>query len=160
MGQITARDVADWMIWKAYEQPSPLNRITNKKVQKLVYYAQAWHLANTGKPLFEAEIQAWVHGPVVPNLYQAFKQFGFNPIVAEIKAPPAAIDGDTFEFLEEVWTEYGGYDADYLESLTHHEPPWQMARATFDAGENDFKVIKHDWMMNYYRSLLAELSFS
>ena len=157
MAPITARNVADWMILKAYSEPSPLNRITNKKVQKLVYYAQAWHLASSGAPLFADEIQAWVHGPVVPSLYRAFKEFGYNPIVFENLEKPPVFDDPTEALLNEIWEEYGGFDANYLEELTHHEAPWQIARSSNEFGENRFLVIEHEWMAAYYRSLTASL---
>ena len=53
----------------------------NLKLQKLVYYAQAWHLALRDVPLFEEDFEAWVHGPVIPALYQEYKKFGWRPIL-------------------------------------------------------------------------------
>lgn len=158
MALITARHVADWMLLRARAQPAPLNLITNKKIQKLVYYAQAWHLANLGRPLFDDEIQAWVHGPVVPHLYHAFKQFGYRPIVLGNIEMHESIDGDTAEYLSELWDEYGHYDANYLELLTHSEPPWQIARSLNEIGENPHLIIQHDWMRDYYAGVAAELS--
>ena len=49
-----------------------LNRIgytSTMKLQKLVFYSQAYSLASTGKPLFEDRIEAWANGPVVPSLF-------------------------------------------------------------------------------------------
>ena len=43
------------------------------KLQKLVYYSQAWHLVWEDKPLFPERIEAWFAGPVVPELYYAHK---------------------------------------------------------------------------------------
>ena len=54
--------------------------ITNMKLNKLLYFAQAWSLTKYGEPLFEEEIQAWQHGPVVPSIYKAFRICGYNPI--------------------------------------------------------------------------------
>ena len=48
------------------------------KLQKLVYYSQAWSLVWDGTPLFEEEIQAWIGGPVCPDLYSKHRgQFMF-----------------------------------------------------------------------------------
>ena len=55
--------------------------ISNLKLQKLAYYAQGFHLAMYDTPLFPERIYAWAHGPVVEELYHAYKKFGANPIV-------------------------------------------------------------------------------
>jgi len=47
--------------------------MTHMKLQRLVYYSQAWHLAWDGVPLFPERIEAWANGPVVPVLYEALK---------------------------------------------------------------------------------------
>src|SRR5689334_14747494 len=54
--------------------------ISNLKLQKLCYYAQAWSLALDGKPLFGERIEAWAHGPAIPALYGRFKKYGFQAI--------------------------------------------------------------------------------
>lgn len=69
MTQITCFDIAKHFIRFANEEGS---FISNLKLQKLVYYAQAWHLAIHGTPLFEEDFEAWVHGPVIPSLYQKY----------------------------------------------------------------------------------------
>ncbi|MGH7271172.1 MAG: Panacea domain-containing protein [Polyangiaceae bacterium] len=66
----TLDDVCDYVITKASEARMPLNLL---KLQKLVYYCQAWHLANEGHPLFDGKFQAWVHGPVSRRLYDRFR---------------------------------------------------------------------------------------
>ena len=55
--------------------------ITNMKLQKLMYYAQAWHLAVIGDELFSDDFQAWIHGPVIPALYDKYKAYQWNPII-------------------------------------------------------------------------------
>ena len=41
------------------------------KLQKLVYYANAWALVWTGRPLVSDSFEAWRDGPVSRNLYVA-----------------------------------------------------------------------------------------
>lgn len=62
----SAHDVAAYILRKKGE-------MTAMKLQKLVYYSQAWSLVWDEEPLFEEEIQAWVNGPVIPALYQAHR---------------------------------------------------------------------------------------
>ena len=43
--------------------------MTTMKLQKLIYYSQAWSLVWDEKPLFAERIEAWANGPVCPDLY-------------------------------------------------------------------------------------------
>lgn len=73
-----AYDVAKYILYIAYRNGDV---ITNLKMQKLLYYAQAWYMVNNkSELLFEDEIQAWRFGPVVPAVYEKMKRFKFNPI--------------------------------------------------------------------------------
>ena len=69
-------DVAQFMILAAGDESD----MTNMKLNKLLYYAQGIHLARTGHPLFRDQIEAWQHGPVVPSVYQQYKEFGAGPM--------------------------------------------------------------------------------
>lgn len=73
----TAYAVANWFIEKADEQEQP---ITHMKLQKLVYLAYGWFYAYFDEPLFDDEILAWHHGPVVSSLYAMFRDCGDRPI--------------------------------------------------------------------------------
>jgi uncharacterized phage-associated protein len=64
--------------------------ITNLKLQKLLYYAQAWYLAIYDEPLFEERLEAWVHGAVQPQVYSQLKQFLWEPISASVQSPTFA----------------------------------------------------------------------
>jgi uncharacterized phage-associated protein len=70
-------DIGRYFIYLANQNHKP---ITNKKLQKLVYYSQAWSLVLNNKKLFNEPIEAWVHGPAVRSLYCRYKNFGFSPI--------------------------------------------------------------------------------
>lgn len=147
-----AGTVAEWFLWKSETDG---RSITNLKVQKLVYYAQAWHLALVIEPLFQDEIEAWVHGPVVPDLYFKYRSYGWNPIATiPADSPFTDAEADIVDHLEDVWSVYGGYDARYLEALTHKEPPWQIAREGIDDRDRSSAVITHESMRQYYQSVL------
>jgi uncharacterized phage-associated protein len=130
--------------------------ITNLKLQKLVYYAQAWHLALKGKPLFPEHIEAWVHGPVVPPLYGNFKRFGWTAITLEPTCP--AFTNGTAKHLEEVFSVYGHYSAWDLERMTHQETPWQNARKGLAPDAEGHNIISHDDMRDFYRELATKKS--
>src|SRR6266446_3445682 len=61
--------------------------VTNLKLQKLLYYAQAWKLALHGKPLFNDRIEAWVHGPVVPVVFREYRDFKWAPLPVDQSCP-------------------------------------------------------------------------
>ena len=151
--KISALQVAEYFIDKANEEKKP---ITNKKLQKLVYYAQAWSLVLNNKKLFSEPIEAWVHGPAVRSLYVQYKKFGFEPIREEIKPDTLNISGKTKELLDTVWNAYGKLDAGYLEMLTHSEEPWREAREGLQSSEGSKNEISLKTMKSYYSKRMEE----
>ncbi|HYH81999.1 MAG TPA: type II toxin-antitoxin system antitoxin SocA domain-containing protein [Longimicrobium sp.] len=99
--------------------------ITNLKLQKLVYYAQAWTMAMLGRPLFTEAVEAWAHGPVVDVVYQEYKGHGYNGLPRSRKKPRFAPEERIV--LEDVLAAYGEHSATFLEALTHSEAPWRTA---------------------------------
>ena len=117
--QATALSVAHFLLKVADSRESS---ITNLKLQKLLYYCQGVYLAINQTVLFEDNIEAWVHGPVVPSIYQEFKSFGKNPI--QVDEFDCDLDEETEEILIEVFDVYGQFSAWKLRDMTHLEPPW------------------------------------
>lgn len=127
MTTFRARDIARWFIAWAENLDA---EVSNLKLQKLLYYAQGHRLGTTGEPLFSDGIQAWAHGPVIPDVYHAYKEYGKGPI------DPDAELGDDFtwddfteveDFLVDVWDRYGSLAAWALRERTHREAPWKDA---------------------------------
>lgn len=159
MSQYTYNQIADLFISLSNETQ---NLITNLKLQKLMYYAQAWHLTITGNRLFDGEFQAWVHGPVLTQLYDDYKGFKWNPIVREdlnessFNKLRENIDEKTLDILDEIIDEYFGLTAYELERLTHTEEPWLKARKGKLPDEPSQEIIKDEWMIEYYKKYLIE----
>lgn len=137
--------IADFFIWKGQTTNRP---ISNKKLQKLIYYAKAWSLVINGPPLFTDKIEAWVHGPAVRKIYFKYKSFGFLPIIKETDEPK--LEPSVKTILNEVWKVYGKFDASYLELLTHSELPWQAARQNLTSSETSNNEISRKVMKNFY----------
>ena len=94
--------IADYFISKANADAG--DPITHLKLQKVIYYAQAWYLALNDEDLVDDEFEAWVHGPVVRVLYDRFQGVNWQPITAESMATnPDELPGDIKEFMDEVW---------------------------------------------------------
>lgn len=141
---LTCFDIAEYFIHLANETGS---FISNLKLQKLVYYAQAWHLALYDEPLFAEDFEAWVHGPVIPQLYQKYRKFGWHPIEQEAEPDlPSKIK----EFLDEVAREYFASDAYELEQMTHVEAPWNQARGNLPPDAPSNSVIRQEWIKEYF----------
>ena len=151
----TALDVAFYFLKKGSDEKKP---ITNKKLQKLVYYAQAWSLAINDEKLFSEKIEAWVHGPAVPSLYKRFKEFGSQPISLKTEELSFNFTKKQEKLLENIWRVYGKYPADYLEALTHSELPWQEARNDIPISKPSNNTIKLEIIKEFYVRKLRESS--
>ena len=136
-----------------------LSRITmtNKKLQKIVYYAYCWFIvnnndsANVRNVLFLEQPEAWIHGPVFPTLYENYRQYG-RDIIPKIEFNEL-IDEDLRELFEEIIETFGEYDGDQLELMTHNEIPWIEARKNYDINEPSNKLISLEDIYNYYSSI-------
>ena len=127
-------------------------QMTAMKLQKLVYYSQAWSLVWDERPLFPDGIEAWANGPVSPSLYSMHKgKFMVGP--ADIGGDPDAIDEDGQETIRSVLSYYGDKSAQWLSDLTHSEPPWMDARKGLPDGVRGDAEITHAAMAEYYGSL-------
>lgn len=159
--KITVQNVADYFIYKSKFDDKNRSTVSPLKLQKLIYYAQAWYSTfNQGKKLFNDEIEAWVHGPVVPTIYHEFKQFGYNDISKNITNIPNSIQrsNEIQTVLDVVWNMYGQMDAKALEKLTHSEEPWQKARGKLSPYQLSNAKISVDSMANYYNKYLEKRS--
>ena len=136
--------------------------ITPMKLQKLVYYSQAWHLAWTEQPLFSEKIEAWRDGPVAPKLFELHKgHFKMEPGFFAKKARRRSVtqlSADEKDVIDRVLAYYGERDPHWLSQLTHLEPPWKQARkrAGIIDGENSSEEISHQSMFEYYSALCCE----
>jgi uncharacterized phage-associated protein len=152
----TPLQIASWFLANIDRGAGDL--ITHLKLQKLIYYAQAWSLASRGEPLFNEDFQAWAHGPVAPSVFRAFRDYGMNPIPAPARVPK--LDADTTELLEEVLDVYGEHSAKKLEMLTHREKPWREARGDLPEEASSRAIITKEAMRTFYSNLREELSAS
>ncbi|MEZ5357460.1 MAG: DUF4065 domain-containing protein [Candidatus Zixiibacteriota bacterium] len=124
MRMISALEVAKMFIkWGADNGDS----ITNLKMQKLLYYAQAWHLVNFGKRLFFDPIEAWEFGPVVSNVYHSFKKHGYDslPIPKSVSNIEERLKKGQLKYLKELFLIFNDFSATALVSMTHSESPWK-----------------------------------
>ncbi|MEM7096197.1 MAG: type II toxin-antitoxin system antitoxin SocA domain-containing protein [Actinomycetota bacterium] len=95
--------------------------ITAYKLQKLMFYANAIHLVETGQPL--AEFKAYENGPVCPEVFNRFK--GRRHLSSsDGRGDSYPADSSAAGAVDEALAIYGGFSADALVEMTHSESPW------------------------------------
>lgn len=144
-----AIDIAKKLIIRAVktDQQEPM---TNMRLQKMLYYQQGFHLAAFNKPLFNEKIEAWMYGPVVPAVYEAYKSYGFNCIIPDEDATEIRLNEQEEHLFSEVFGVYGVYSAIGLMNLTHNESPWKSVPARVGS------VISQESMRQYFKTRLSE----
>ena len=147
----TAVEVARYVLRFAHSKGS---LVTNLKLQKLLYYAQGWHLAIFNKPLFGDSIEAWVHGPVVPKVYQKYKKYRWQPIGSQPNN--VSLSPQTKRFMQELLEVFLPIDAFQLERMTHREPPWIEARGSLEPDAICHNEISQERMQSYFTELADE----
>jgi len=116
--------------------------LSNLKLQKLCYYAQGCHLAAEGSALFGETIEAWQHGPVVPDLYKIYKVYGSGPIPRDENFDPGIFSQKERDILDEVYSSYGQFTASRLRNMAHAERPWCEAYAKSPKSEISIGSMK------------------
>jgi len=135
--------------------------ISNKKLQKLLYYIQAWHLVYFDKNLFDDKPEAWAHGPVYPVAYHKYKKFGANPLKPvdfDFTEPDVFtqldIKKEQVELVKSVLVKYGSISAYQLELISHSEQPWLEKRKGFSDFAISSEAISFSTMKSFYEKLL------
>ena len=98
--------------------------------------------------MFDDEIKAWEHGPVVPTLYHKLKKFGRNPVELEISPDlEEKFEKEQLEVIDEVAEVFGKYSAWKLRNMTHEEAPWL-------AHEAKAETVPFDEIVEYFKTRL------
>lgn len=154
----SALDIARFVINYSQEIHSP---VTNLKLQKLLYFIQAFFLTKQDRPCFTDEIEAWSLGPVVPSVYHEFKSFGAWQL-PYIKAYfdnkngiPVLMQGfdqsiiSSFDRtqIQQIVSDFSSYSASVLVTVTHNQDPWKKA---YQYGS---RVISNNSIKNYFEKL-------
>lgn len=135
-----ALTIAKWIINRVH--PEPL------KLQKLLYLAQGYSYAFYDRPLFHDELEGWVHGPVVRDVYNIFSSYQFNAIDICFKIDE--LDNEAIDVLNYVIDNFAKYDSKYLEELSHKQDPWILSRIGLDPDERSDKTISKESISNYF----------
>lgn len=135
--------------------------MSHLKLQKLLYYCEAYHLAYFETSLIDDEFEAWLHGPVCTKVYYALKgeSILYSDISFDGKTDPDAeinsnLNSDQLELVSEVLKELSLWKAFELERATHTEQPWLEARKGYAPADRCTEKISKKTMMEFYRTEL------
>lgn len=138
--------------------------ISNKKINKLIYFAHGHHVARFNKNLIRNYFEAWEHGPVVRVVYDSFKQYRFAPISEpachvdifdQVERPVSfeQVTLDEREFIMKVVSHYAQYSAEDLEKLTHRPgTPWAVTRSKQEVEPQFQNRITNQLIREYFIS--------
>jgi uncharacterized phage-associated protein len=132
--------------------------VTQMKLQKLVYFAQGYHLAKYNEPLIKENFQAWKYGPVVPEIYEDFKLYGSKLITDTASFIPAEtdqkrylLDNKALESIQYTWNVLKDYSAMALSNWTHQpQTPWS---SVYNPAEKSTPISNSD-IQKYFEGLL------
>lgn len=133
--------------------------MSHLKLQKLLYYIDAYHLAYFDKPLVAENFEAWVHGPVCREVYNSLRdksllyaELGFDNESNPTETIENELTQDQITLITDVLSELSQWTGLELESATHKELPWIEARKGFGPADRCDAVISKRTMRDFYQS--------
>ncbi|WP_114757100.1 Panacea domain-containing protein [Flavobacterium sp. AG291] len=139
--------IADCLIDLASQNPDN-NDMTNMKLQKLLYYVQGTYLALHGSRMFEQGIKKWQYGPVVPDVYHAFKDRGNQTINFDQLIDTSGLNDNEKDVIKMVYDYFGQFSAIALMNFTHNESPWNSVEMS--------EEITDDLLLEYFKTIVIK----
>ena len=132
--------------------------VTQMKLQKLVYFAQGYHLTKYNAPLIKESFQAGKYGPVVPEIYVDFKLYGSKLITDTASFIPSEtdqkrylLDNTAIDSIQYTWNVLKDYSAMALSNWTHQpQTPWSNV---YNPAEKSTPISNND-IQKYFEGLL------
>ena len=138
------KEISEYFIKKTHDSGGYISPL---KLQKILYYAQGYHIAAFDEPLFDEDIQAWQHGPVIPKIYHKYKN---SSQVLESECSAFSLPDGLMKFLDNILEVYGRHSAWQLREMTHSESPWL---SSYEKGVSN-KVIPQSLLKDFFKKLL------
>lgn len=134
-----------------------LEEVTPLMLQKLLYFIQGIYSALYGRPIFEEDCRAWVHGPVYPEVYELFRDFKYNPIddarFAVLEGTADVVTEEEKNVIDLVVNTFGMNGGKVLERITHNENPWKEARKGYGDSIPSSELLSKERIMKYYEAI-------
>lgn len=149
--------ISDKMLRVIYYVFQQLEEVTPLMLQKLLYFIQGIYLALYNISIFEEDCEAWIHGPVYPEVYNLFKDFKYNPIDDArffiLDGAKGKLTIEERKVINLVVNTFGLYGGKTLERITHNESPWRLARKGYDDSIPSNEIITKDSIKEYFSSI-------
>ncbi len=136
--------------------------VTPLQLHKLLYYTQVWYFVKHRHTLFNNEIQAWIYGPVIKDVWNYFRYMRRSDIIPKRilnSIYSAHLPSHVQNHLNEVWNAYGHLSGADLVDLTHNELPWINSRLGCLTNEPSDNVIEinsdttSDFKLTYFGTI-------
>jgi uncharacterized phage-associated protein len=155
--------VSDQMLSVISYMFESMKEITPLMLQKLLYFIQGVSCALNGRPMFRENCQAWVHGPVYPEVYDIFRDFKYNPIedvrFTLLECASEELAPEDCQVVDLVINSFGEYSGKVLERITHEELPWEHARSGMEDDIPSNEIISIESIAAYYSEKHREYDF-
>ena len=140
-------DVAKVLICKFNRENK---KITQLKLQKLLYFIEAYYMANYDKDkLYNEEFNAWTYGPLCQKVYLKYKNFTNNPIYEDSCDNLPNLGEEIMNSIEKVCSTFGKLSVYDLVTLTHmKDSPWDKTEKNCDATIS--KEATKKWFMENF----------
>lgn len=154
LATINAQDLADFILAK-------YGSMSHLKLQKLLYYCEAYHLAYFDVSLIQEDFQAWAHGPVCRDVFDALKNksvlhsdISFDGSYNPILKVAGALTTEQIDLVSDVLNNLYTWTGLQLEASTHSELPWIEARVGLGTGDKSSRLISKETMRDFYKQEL------
>lgn len=119
--------------------------ISNLKLQKMLYYVQGYSIKELSYPAFDAVIENWPYGPVVPEVYFEYNEFrgGNIDAIPNFDLDESELPRKLKRIIEKIAKKCSTMSASNLVSKTHSEAPWSNTK------KND--KIDNNMMLDYFQ---------
>lgn len=131
--------------------------ISHLALQKLLYYIQAFYYSIFGTEIFSDNCYAWMHGPVFPDVYSRYKEYGCEPITimsTDFSDVVSELSEDEIAVINAVESSFGQYSGTVLRKFTHNESPWIEARGSLLPTDKCSNIINREQINKYFESVV------
>ena len=140
MQVLSANDVANFILANKENLD-----ITNRKLQKLLYYCQSLHIKEEGIVLFSDKIEAWEYGPVCLKVYHRWKDYGYKSLPKVLNIDNTIYSEKAIKIMFLVIATFGNYHPDKLIEMSHIDAPWATHYI-----RNKNNVLTDTMLKNYF----------
>ncbi len=134
--------------------------ITNMSLQKLLYYVEGFAGVLLKMRIFDSHCEAWMYGPVYPEIYEKYKSFGGNSIKVDKIDLSEDISEELRELIDYVLGLFAIYNGVTLKDLSHSEAPWINAHAGYGEKEHCREVISHEAIVEYFSDVNSQFGLN